>query len=62
MGAPAVCCFTESVLAFTAGMVIFFGLSILLTGMRDEGAGARRFMIIMTGAFSGLLALQVVLR
>ena len=49
-------------LAFTVGMVIFFGLSILLTGMRDEGEGARRFMVVMTAVFSALLALQIALR
>jgi hypothetical protein len=50
------------VLAFTVGMVIFFGLSILLTGMRDEGEGARRFMVVMTAVFSALLGLQIALR
>jgi hypothetical protein len=47
------------VLAFTLGMVLFFGLSILLTGMRDEGEGARNFMIVMTAVFSALLVLQL---
>jgi len=47
------------VLAFTLGMVLFFGLSILLTGMRDEGIRARRFMVVMAGVFGALTILQV---
>lgn len=48
-------------LAFTLGMVLFFGLSILLTGMRDEGPGARNFMIVMAAVFSALLVIQLAL-
>jgi hypothetical protein len=47
------------VLAFTFGMVLFFALSIRLTSMRDEGEGARNFMIVMTAVFSALLVLQI---
>lgn len=54
--------FTGPMLAFTVGMVIFFGLSILLTGMRDEGEGARHFMVVMTAVFTALLGLQIALR
>ena len=46
-------------LAFTVGMAMFFALSILLTGMREEGAGARTFMVVMTVVFSALAVLQV---
>ncbi len=53
--------FTGPVLAFTVGMVIFFGLSIKLTGMRDEGERERRFMVVMTVVFSALLVLQIAL-
>ena len=51
--------FTCEVLELTLGMTIFFGLSILLTGMRGEGSGARRFMVVMTGVFGALTILQV---
>jgi hypothetical protein len=51
--------FTGPVLAFTLGMVLFFALSIRLTSMRDEGEGARNFMVVMTAVFSALLVLQL---
>ena len=51
--------FTCGVLELTLGMTIFFGLSILLTGMRDEGTRARRFMVVMAGVFGALTILQV---
>jgi hypothetical protein len=49
------------VLAFTVGMAMFFALSILLTGMRGEGAGARTFMVVMTAVFSALAVVQLML-
>ena len=56
-----IACFTGPVLAFTVGMAFFFALSILLTGMREEGAGARTFMVVMTAVFSALAVLQVLI-
>jgi len=43
-------------------MALFFGLSILLTGMRDEGEGARTFMVVMTAVFFGLVVLEIAVR
>jgi len=43
-------------------MTIFFVLSIRSTGMRNEGAGARRFMVIMAVVFGVLTIVQFVTR
>ena len=43
-------------------MTIFFVLSIRLTGMREEGARARRFMVIMAVVFGVLTILQIATR
>ncbi len=49
-------------LEFTLGMTIFFVLSIQLTGMRDEGAMVRRFMVIMAVVFGTLTIVQLATR
>ena len=54
--------FTCPVLELTLGMTIFFVLSIRLTGMRSEGAGARRFMVIMAVVFGALTIVQLLTR
>ncbi|MDH4016065.1 MAG: hypothetical protein OEV20_01870 [Actinomycetota bacterium] len=59
---PPTAWFTCLVLELTLGMTIFFVLSIRLTGMRDEGAGARRFMVIMAVVFGVLTIVQFLTR
>ena len=54
--------FTCPVLELTLGMTIFFVLSIRLTGMRTEGAGARRFMVVMAVVFAALTIVQFAAR
>ena len=54
--------FTCAVLELTLGMTIFFVLSIRLTGMRTEGAGARRFMVVMAVVFGALTIVQFAAR
>ncbi len=61
-GEPWSAWFTGGVLALTSGMTIFFGLSIALTSMSHEGAGARRTMVILTVVFGALTLLQVATR
>ena len=49
-------------LELTLGMTIFFVLSIRLTGMRSEGSGARRFMVVMAVVFGALTIVAFVTR
>jgi hypothetical protein len=45
--------------AFSAGMVFFFVLSIVLTRMLDQGRAAERFMVVMAVVFAVLLVVTL---
>lgn len=44
---------------FSAGMVVFFLLSAVLTRTLDQGPRAVRFMLVMAGVFAAVLVLTL---
>jgi hypothetical protein len=47
------------VVAFSAGMLVFFLLAAVLTRILGEGRAAQRFMLVMAGSFAIVLLATV---